>query len=320
MRHATLPTRPLDRGFSFIELLAYMAIAALLILAAIPQFSAYRERALVSNLQNDVRNASLSAEASLIAKRGDASGATIKLASTAADTAPTPGSFAAIAAAVATTKMSDPQSVLKTVDLGAGEYEIRGTNPKTSRMAVFASKADVPRGFAQGLSLVDASRNDDGAAPGTTPGGTTPGGTTPTVPTNWCETSAPAPTVRAAGIYDGNVIKYRDSFVVDIYQRNGTPTIASGGVKDATDVRVWAGNTAMCRDTSVRVFDNGGAGNRHGITVRSGEMGEYVFSSAFTMSKDPITVQFTVNGATHVVLVQESTSIPWTVTDDVEAF
>lgn len=45
-----------DSGFSFIELLAYMAIAALLILAAIPQFSAYREKASVSLMQSDARN------------------------------------------------------------------------------------------------------------------------------------------------------------------------------------------------------------------------------------------------------------------------
>jgi len=37
--------RRIDSGFSFIELLAYIAIAALLILAAIPQFSNYRGHA-----------------------------------------------------------------------------------------------------------------------------------------------------------------------------------------------------------------------------------------------------------------------------------
>lgn len=45
-----------DRGFSFIELLAYMAIAALLILAAVPQFENYRARAHDSNVRNDIRN------------------------------------------------------------------------------------------------------------------------------------------------------------------------------------------------------------------------------------------------------------------------
>ncbi|BDZ52658.1 hypothetical protein GCM10025867_48990 (plasmid) [Frondihabitans sucicola] len=60
--------RPIrDRGFSFIELLAYMAIAALLILAAIPQFNAYRDKAAVSNLQSDLRNAATDMEANVTA-------------------------------------------------------------------------------------------------------------------------------------------------------------------------------------------------------------------------------------------------------------
>lgn len=55
--------RAKDGGFSFIELLAYMAIAALLILAAIPQFNKYREQAVVSTMQSDARNVSVSLEA-----------------------------------------------------------------------------------------------------------------------------------------------------------------------------------------------------------------------------------------------------------------
>jgi len=52
-----------DHGFSFIELLAYMAIAALLILAAIPQFGAYRAKAGLATLQSDLHNVALSMEA-----------------------------------------------------------------------------------------------------------------------------------------------------------------------------------------------------------------------------------------------------------------
>jgi Tfp pilus assembly protein PilE len=52
-----------DGGFSFIELLAYMAIAALLILAAIPQFNKYREQATISTMQDDARNFAVEAEA-----------------------------------------------------------------------------------------------------------------------------------------------------------------------------------------------------------------------------------------------------------------
>nr|WP_286347006.1 prepilin-type N-terminal cleavage/methylation domain-containing protein [Frondihabitans sucicola] len=57
-----LRRRPSDSGFSFIELLAYMAIAALLTLAAIPQFNQYRQKAAVSNVQNDLHNAALAME------------------------------------------------------------------------------------------------------------------------------------------------------------------------------------------------------------------------------------------------------------------
>ena len=53
-----------DRGFSFIELLAYMAIAALLVLAAVPQFGNYREKAAITNLMGDLRDAASAMEAS----------------------------------------------------------------------------------------------------------------------------------------------------------------------------------------------------------------------------------------------------------------
>lgn len=52
-----------DRGFSFIELLAYMAIAALLILAAIPQFNNYRGQARDQATMNDARNVAVAMEA-----------------------------------------------------------------------------------------------------------------------------------------------------------------------------------------------------------------------------------------------------------------
>ena len=55
-----------DDGFSFIELLAYMAIAALLILAAIPQFSAYRTKAVVSNMQSDLKHTAEAMEAEYV--------------------------------------------------------------------------------------------------------------------------------------------------------------------------------------------------------------------------------------------------------------
>ncbi|BDZ52727.1 hypothetical protein GCM10025867_49680 (plasmid) [Frondihabitans sucicola] len=64
MMHSFTPSRqPRDNGFSFIELLAYMAIAALLILAAIPQFNQYRQKAAISNVENDLHNSAMTMEA-----------------------------------------------------------------------------------------------------------------------------------------------------------------------------------------------------------------------------------------------------------------
>jgi len=62
---------PADPGFSFVELLAYMAIAALLILAAIPQFSNYRGQARDQETLSDVRNVALAIEAWAIDHPGE---------------------------------------------------------------------------------------------------------------------------------------------------------------------------------------------------------------------------------------------------------
>ena len=53
-----------DQGFSFVELLAYMAIAALLILAAVPQFDQARMRAYDTTVRSDVHNIATAIEAS----------------------------------------------------------------------------------------------------------------------------------------------------------------------------------------------------------------------------------------------------------------
>jgi len=59
-----------DRGFSFVELLAYMAIAALLILAAIPQFGTYRGLARDAAVQDDVQTVAYAIEAWVIDNPG----------------------------------------------------------------------------------------------------------------------------------------------------------------------------------------------------------------------------------------------------------
>lgn len=55
-----------DRGFSFIELLAYMAIAALLILAAVPQFNNYRNQAHDANVKGDLKNIAVAMESAYV--------------------------------------------------------------------------------------------------------------------------------------------------------------------------------------------------------------------------------------------------------------
>jgi len=52
-----------DRGFSFVELLAYMAIAALLILAAIPQFNSHRNQAYDTLVKGDLKSMAAAYEA-----------------------------------------------------------------------------------------------------------------------------------------------------------------------------------------------------------------------------------------------------------------
>ena len=51
-----------DAGFSLIEIMAGMAIIAILALAILPQFSKYFERAAVQNLSTEVSNAALTVE------------------------------------------------------------------------------------------------------------------------------------------------------------------------------------------------------------------------------------------------------------------
>jgi len=60
-----------DLGFSFVELLAYIAIAALLILAAIPQFSNFRGQAIDQTTRSDVYNVAAAYEAWAIEHPGE---------------------------------------------------------------------------------------------------------------------------------------------------------------------------------------------------------------------------------------------------------
>jgi type IV pilus assembly protein PilA len=60
--HRPVNEQKRDAGFSLIEIMAGMAIIAILALAILPQFAKYFERAAVQNLSSEVSNAALTVE------------------------------------------------------------------------------------------------------------------------------------------------------------------------------------------------------------------------------------------------------------------
>ena len=62
--------RKSQKGFTLIELLIVVAIICILAAIAIPQFSAYRERAYNSAAQSDVRNFKTTMEADFADNQG----------------------------------------------------------------------------------------------------------------------------------------------------------------------------------------------------------------------------------------------------------
>ena len=58
-----------DKGFSLVELLVTVAIVALLAAIALPQFMAYRARAVDSHMKGDLKNAALAMESYFAEKK-----------------------------------------------------------------------------------------------------------------------------------------------------------------------------------------------------------------------------------------------------------
>ncbi|BDZ52597.1 hypothetical protein GCM10025867_48380 (plasmid) [Frondihabitans sucicola] len=158
-----------------------MAIAALLILAAIPQFNQYRQKAVVSNLQNDVHNASLAAESALIGAVSKHSGGEGDSGIHLTAAAPT-DEIALITAAVATVKLSTTtDQPLAVADVGSGGYAITASSTKTDIKAVYLSQltATMPK-LTQGINLIGKDGSVIGAPADSTPTATPTGTPTPT--------------------------------------------------------------------------------------------------------------------------------------------
>ncbi|BDZ52791.1 hypothetical protein GCM10025867_50320 (plasmid) [Frondihabitans sucicola] len=161
----TIPTwnalrhKAVDRGFSFIELLAYIVIAALLILAAIPQFGLYRDKAKLSVLRDDVHNAALAAEAATIGvvAKGHKADDGVHLVSAHIRTVAASAIITAVTSAVAGTKASDKATSFTVIDAGSGEYDIVGTNTAIDYSVAYASAPDASRGYYAGLNIIRPS-------------------------------------------------------------------------------------------------------------------------------------------------------------------
>lgn len=105
-----------DRGFSIIEIMAAMAIIAILALAIVPQFGKYFERAAVQNLMGEMTNAALlvTADHSLTGKTQYTLG-----------TAATKGT---VSYSVAQTKIHAESKLVPAVTNGNHGFTITGSN------------------------------------------------------------------------------------------------------------------------------------------------------------------------------------------------
>lgn len=135
-----------DAGFSLIEIMAGMAIIAILALAILPQFAKYFERAAVQNLSSEVSNAALTVESdySLTGKAKYVQ--------------------ANVDASVASTNKSPETSMTDTVDATGFGYVIKGTNTAVTHYCVkYTSQA--PSGTTSGAGLSVSPMPTTGTCP-----------------------------------------------------------------------------------------------------------------------------------------------------------
>ncbi|QOT19467.1 prepilin-type N-terminal cleavage/methylation domain-containing protein [Paenarthrobacter sp. YJN-5] len=126
-----------DAGFSLIEIMAGMAIIAILALAILPQFAKYFERAAVQNLSAEVSNAALTVESdySLTGKAKYVA--------------------ANVTASVASVNKSPESALTGTVDATGFGYTIKGTNTAVTNYCV----KYVSQGATAGLKVDSKAAN-----------------------------------------------------------------------------------------------------------------------------------------------------------------
>jgi type IV pilus assembly protein PilA len=133
-----------DAGFSLIEIMAGMAIIAILALAILPQFSKYFERAAVQNMSADISNAALTVESdySLTGKAKYVLGTAAKAGS-------------GVAASVAAANKGADVVITPTVDVNGYGYVLKAVTPDITNYCV----KYVSQGANAGLDVTTKAAN-----------------------------------------------------------------------------------------------------------------------------------------------------------------
>ena len=231
-------SRP-DSGFSFIEMLAYMVIAAMLLLAAIPQFDNYRDKARLSVLRDDTHNAAIAAEAATIGVIAAHSGGHgVHLAAKSIHLVDSSAIIQAVTAAVTAMKVSDKATTMQVIDTGGGDYDILGTNTAIRYQVAYASAADPSRGYSVGLNII----RPDGTTTPTTP---TPSATATATPATPSATPTPTATQKTWAAIDASALITGQAGQLNVSLNNQSPntwgattiTVTAGG--KSADVKTF---------------------------------------------------------------------------------